>query len=178
MLTLSQQILIEKFAEEIIDNLRKELNTKQIPRKSVRYEKGVRTETTFSASVSASGNLAKTLRYDFENNELVIYGQDYIYYLVYGRKPTINKGSGIVKQEIKQWIRDKGIVSTIKENQLAYLISRKIHREGNSIYLFSGKKNTGLLDNVLTKQMIDTFNDKFTKQLEADLAEEFKKDLG
>lgn len=178
MLTLSQQILIEKFAEEIIDNLRKELNTKQIPRKSVRYEKGVRTETTFSAPVSASGNLAKTLRYDFENNELVIYGQDYIYYLVYGRKPTINKGSGIVKQEIKQWIRDKGIVSTIKENQLAYLISRKIHREGNSIYLFSGKNNTGLLDNVITTEMVKEFNDKFTKQIEVDIAEEFKKDIG
>ena len=179
MLTLSQQVIIENLAEKIIDNLRKELLTKPIPRKSVRYEKGVRKETTFQAPVSASGRLVKTLRYEITDNEMVIYADDYIYYSIYGRKPSVNGTKpGKLIDSIKQWILDKGITSTINQNQLAYLITRKIHREGNSIYLFSSKKNTGLLENVLTDQMYKEFSDKFTKQLEIDIADEFKKDIG
>ena len=178
MLTLSQQVLIEQFAQKVITDLKIILKTKPIPRKSVRYEQGKRIEKTFSAPVSASGRLANSLRYEITDTQLIIWGEDYIYFSIYGRAPTTKAGSGTVKDKIKQWIKDKGITSDISENQLAYLISRKIHREGNSIYLFSGKKNTGLLDNVITNEMIKDFNDKFTKQIEADIAAEFKKDLG
>lgn len=178
MLTLSQQVLIEQFAQKVIEDLKIVLKTKPIPRKSVRYEDGKRIEKSFSAPVSASGKLANSLSYEITDTQLIIKGEDYIYFSIYGRAPTTKTGSGTVKDKIKQWIKDKGIQSDLTENQLAYLISRKIHREGNSIYLFSGKKNTGLLDNVLTQQMVKEFNDKFTKQIEADIAEEFKKDLG
>jgi hypothetical protein len=178
MLTLSQQILLEQFAQKVIDDLKIVLKTKPIPRKSVRYEDGKRIEKSFSAPVSASGKLADSLTYEITDTQLIIKGNDYIYFSIYGRAPTTKAGSGTVKDKIKQWIKDKGIQSDISENQLAYLISRKIHREGNSIYLFSGKKNTGLLDNVITTEMVKEFNDKFTKQIEADIAEEFKKDLG
>lgn len=178
MLTLSQQILIEQFAQKVITDLKIILKTKPIQRKSVRYEQGKRIEKSFSAPVSASGKLANSLRYEITDTQLVIYSEDYIYFSIYGRAPTTKAGPGTVKDKIKQWIKDKGITSDISENQLAYLISRKIHREGNSIYLFSGKKNTGLLDNVITNEMIKDFNDKFTKQIEADIAAEFKKDLG
>lgn len=178
MLTLSQQILLEQFAKKVIDDLRIVLKTKHIPRKSVRYEDGKRIEKSFSAPVSASGKLADSLSYEITDTQLIIKGSDYIYFSIYGRAPTTKSGSGAVKDKIKQWIKDKGIQSDISDNQLAYLISRKIHREGNSIYLFSGKKNTGLLDNVITSEMVKDFNDKFTKQIEADIAAEFKKDLG
>lgn len=178
MLTLSQQILIEQFAQKVIEDLKIVLKTKPIPRKSVRYEQGKRIEKSFSAPVSASGRLANSLRFEITENQLIIWGEDYIYFSIYGRSPTTKAGSGTVKDKIKQWIKDKGIQSDISENQLAYLISRKIHREGNSIYLFSGKKNTGLLDNVITNEMVKEFNDKFTKQIESDIAEEFKKDIG
>jgi hypothetical protein len=178
MLTLSQQILLEQFAQKVIADLKIVLKTKPIPRKSVRYEQGKRIEKSFSAPVSASGRLANSLRYEITDSQLIIYAEDYIYFSIYGRAPTTKTGSGTVKDKIKQWIKDKGIQSDISENQLAYLISRKIHREGNSIYLFSGKKNTGLLDNVITTEMVKEFNDKFTKQIEADIAEEFKKDIG
>lgn len=178
MLTLSQQVLLEQFAQKVIEDLKIVLKTKPIPRKSVRYEDGKRIEKSFSAPVSASGKLADSLTYEITDTQLIIKGSDYIYFSIYGRAPTTKAGSGTVKDKIKQWIKDKGITSDISENQLAYLISRKIHREGNSIYLFSGKKNTGLLDNVITQQMVKEFNDKFTKQIEADIAEEFKKDIG
>ena len=178
MLTLSQQVLLEQFAQKVIEDLKIVLKTKPIPRKSVRYEDGKRIEKSFSAPVSASGKLADSLTYEITDTQLIIKGSDYIYFSIYGRAPTTKAGSGTVKDKIKQWIKDKGIQSDISENQLAYLISRKIHREGNSIYLFSGKKNTGLLDNVITTEMVKEFNDKFTKQIEADIAEEFKKDIG
>lgn len=179
MLTLSQQILIEKLAESIIDNLKNELLTKPIQRKSVRYKDGVRTESAFQSPVSASGRLVKSLRYEITDTEMVVYADDYIYFSVYGRKPSVNGTKpGKLIDRIKQWILDKGITSTVEQNQLAYLITRKIHREGSSIYLFSGKKNTGLLENVLTQQMYKDFTDKFTKQLEIDIAEDFKKDIG
>jgi hypothetical protein len=179
MLTLSQQLLIEKFAQKVIDNLKTQLLTKPIPRKSVKYENGVRTESTFQAPVSASGKLARSLRYELTETELIIYSEDYIYFSVYGRKPSVNGTKpGKLIDSIKEWIKDKGITSDISENQLAYLITRKIHREGNSIYLFSGKKNTGLLENVITTEMLKEFNDKFTKQIEADIAEDFKKNIG
>jgi hypothetical protein len=178
MLSLSQQILIEQFAQKVIADLKIVLKTKPIQRKSVKYINGERNESVFSAPISASGKLADSLRYEITDNQLIIYSEDYIYYSIYGRAPTTKTGSGAVKDKIKQWIKDKGITSDISENQLAYLISRKIHREGNSIYLFSGKNNTGLLDNVITQQMINDFNDKFTKQIEADIAAEFKKSIG
>jgi hypothetical protein len=179
MLTLSQQILIEQFAQKVITDLKIILKTKPIPRKSVKYENGVRKESTFQAPVSASGKLANSLRYEITDTQLVIYSEDYIYFSVYGRKPSVNGTKpGKLIDSIKQWIKDKPIISDISENQLAYLITRKIHREGSSIYLFSGKKNTGLLDNVITTEMIKEFNDKFTKQIEADIAAEFKKDTG
>lgn len=179
MLTLSQQILLEQFAQKVIDDLRIVLKTKPVQRKSVRYEQGKRIEKTFSAPVSASGRLANSLRYEITDTQLVIYSEDYIYFSVYGRKPSVNGTKpGKLIDSIKQWIKDKPITSDISENQLAYLISRKIHREGSSIYLFSNKKNTGLLDNVITNEMIKDFNNKFTKQIEADIAAEFKKDLG
>jgi hypothetical protein len=179
MLTLSQQVLIEQFAQKVITDLKIILKTKPIPRKSVKYENGVKKESTFQAPVSASGKLANSLRYEITDTQLVIYSEDYIYFSVYGRKPSVNGTKpGKLIDSIKQWIKDKPITSDISENQLAYLITRKIHREGSSIYLFSGKKNTGLLDNVITNEMIKDFNDKFTKQIEADIAAEFKKDLG
>jgi hypothetical protein len=177
MLTLSQQLIIEQFAAKVVAEIKNVLKTKPLTRKSVRYEGGVRTESTFQSPVSASGKLANSVRFELTDTELIIYAEDYIYFSIYGRRPTKTDGTGFV-DKIKQWIKDKGIQSTIDNDTLAFLISRKIYREGNSLYLFSGKKNTGLLDNVITNEMIKDFNDKFTKQIEADIAAEFKKDLG
>lgn len=178
MLTLSQQIIIEQFAQQIVNKIKHILKTKKLPRKSVRHEGGKRIEKTFTAPVSASGRLANSVRYELTEKSLTIYSDDYIYFSVYGRKPTTSGGSGTVKEKIKQWIKDKGIQSDVDEKTLAYLISRKIHREGNSLYLFSGKKNSGLLENIITTEDIKAFNSKFTKQLELDIKSEFTKDIG
>lgn len=56
-------------------------------------------------------------------------------YVENGRGPTIRKGispNGSLRKSITEWIQDKGIVVPPKMTieQLSYLISRKIHREG------------------------------------------------
>ncbi|MEY2868149.1 MAG: hypothetical protein RIR01_567 [Bacteroidota bacterium] len=178
MLTLSQQIIIEQFAAKVVAEIKQVLKTKPLTRKSVRYENGTRKESTFQSPVSASGKLANSVRFELTDTELIIYSDDYIYFSIYGRKPTTNLGSGTLKDKIKKWISDKGIQSDIDKDTLAFLISRKIHREGNSLYLFSGKKNSGLLENIITSQMINEYNSKFTKQLELDIKSEFLKDFG
>lgn len=52
-----------------------------------------------------------------------------------GRQPTQNDGNGALYNSILQWIDAKGITPDgITKESLAFLISRKIHREGTKLY--------------------------------------------
>lgn len=52
-----------------------------------------------------------------------------------GRKPTEKDGSGQLYKSILGWIDAKGITPDgITKESLAFLISRKIHREGTRLY--------------------------------------------
>lgn len=174
MLTLSTQVILEQFANSVIEQTKEVFRTKNIPRKSVRFEKGVKIEKTFSAPVSATGSLANSLRFEITDTKLIIYASDYAYYLIYGRKAGNVSETG--QESIRKWIRAKNIQSDISENQLVYLISRKLKRFGNSIYLFSGNNNSGLLNNILTEALKKEYNDKFVSQLGKDLQTEFNGD--
>lgn len=98
---------------------------------------------------NASGNLVNSFKTEVkvgeESYEVGIYLADYWYYVNNGRGPTRGGGNGTLLQKIKEWIKVKKIVphvGTIKTGkqagkkylptieQLAYLITRKIHREG------------------------------------------------
>ena len=173
MLTLSQQVIFEDLAKKIVQEVRHILKTKPIQRKSVRTKEGKVTTSTFSAPVSASGKLASSVRFEVTDTHINIYGESYIYTLIYGRKPTKNSGSGEVSKGIRKWISSKNISSDISENQLVYLISRKIHKYGNSIYLFSGSNNSGLLDNVLNDALKREFKDKFTREIKDEVVNTF-----
>lgn len=174
MLTLSQQVIFEDLAKKLVAEIKHILKTRNIPRKSVRYEKGERITRNFSAPVSATGRLAESVKFEITEDAILIKAESYIYTLIYGRKPTQSKGGWSNAQEdIKKWIRAKGIQSDISENQLAFLITRKITREGNSIYLFSGSNNSGLLNNVLSDALKNEFNGKFTKDLKEGIIQKF-----
>lgn len=63
--------------------------------------------------------------------------QDYWIYVENGRGPTKGGGDGSLRRAILDWIKAKPILPTPDKNgklpkpeQLAYLISRKIHQEG------------------------------------------------
>lgn len=174
MLTVSQEIVVSQLAQELIEKVASAIRSKPIQRTSVRYEKGERITTNFAEPANTTGNLIRSLQFRITETHLIIEGADYVYYLIHGRKPTKSGGSGSVKEEIQKWVRAKGIVSQdISEQQLVYLITRKIHREGSSIYIrWKGQENS-LFSNIVTTELLEEFNRKFTAQLVEELRAEF-----
>lgn len=94
---------------------------------------------------NASGNLVNSLRTEVkigeDTYEVGINLADYWYWVNNGRGPTRNAGNGSLLERIKEWIRVKKIVPHVgvlkngkqylpTVQQLAYMITRKIHREG------------------------------------------------
>ena len=68
---------------------------------------------------------------------VVFHLQDYWKYVEGGRPKTMSGGSGELRRKILEWLEVKRILPTPMKNgklptpkQLAYLISRKIHKEG------------------------------------------------
>jgi hypothetical protein len=129
------------------------------------------------SGVSASGKLAKSFRYTLDPNRLRVYAAGYYAAIEIGRKPTVNGGSGVLRSIIRKWIDDKGIIPkpdnqgrTITKDSLAFLITRKIHREGtllnstgkdfygrtNPTQIITGVINDGRLD-ALKRELITSF---------------------
>lgn len=174
MLTLGQQVVIESFAKELIKQIKFVIENKPIKRVSKRYRQP---DKVFYAPVSASGNLANTLRYELTDQHLKIFANDYIYELIFGKRPTLSATENDLQLEnkIKQWMADKGIRpdNGTSQDTLAYLITRKIRDYGSSIYLASHGQNSGLLNNVLQQTMITDYNAKFTQQLSTEFTQAF-----
>ena len=98
---------------------------------------------------NASGTLVNSFRTEVkifdDTYEVGIWLEDYWYYVNNGRGPTKNGGNGGLYEKIKEWIKVKkivphvGVIKTGKNKgkqylptiaQLAYLITRKIHKYG------------------------------------------------
>lgn len=140
--------LLNRYGQRIVTELVRDIQTKQV---------------TKYGAVNASGNLAKSIRYEVKGGTLLVYGNDYIFYLVYGRKP----GKAPPRDVIVQWIKDKPIRSDIPINSLAYLIQRKIAKQGTLIYEQGGST---LLSGVVNQQLIsDLSSDLFTAALDESL---------
>lgn len=174
MLTLGQQIVIENFVKDLVKLIQHAIKTKPIKRVSKRRGKP---DKTFSAPVSASGRLANEITYKITDQGVSIYANDYIYELVYGKKPQLSAGGNDhnLEADIKKWMAAKGIRAegNQSEDTIALLITNKIRKYGSSIYLASHGQNSGLLENVVSNQLIQEYNSKFTKQLETEFQEAF-----
>ena len=87
-------------------------------------------------NMRASGSFAKSLRVEIlQQSGLIkgtLYGANHSIFVDKGRWATGGGGNGQLREAIKQWIDDKGITprDNISKDSLAFLISRKIHREG------------------------------------------------
>lgn len=87
-----------------------------------------------SSGRRASGRTSESMRTDGSENRGVLFGRMAFGTLETGRKP--GKVPVGFYQIIKQWVIDKGISfdSQSERNSFAYLVSRKIAREGTQLY--------------------------------------------
>lgn len=176
MLTFAMEVVISNFAKDVIKILQNVIREKPIKRVSRRRVKGKYVDKVFYAPVNASGELANTLRYEITETRLSIYANDYIYDLVWGKSPS-GTASGIyfnLEGKISKWMGEKGIESVdVDKDTLAQLITNKIQKFGSSIYLAHQGKNSGLLENIISDNLISDYNSKFTKQLGEDFKAAF-----
>jgi len=152
--------ILNKFGNTLVERLKNDIKNKPL--------------TKYGAA-NASGKLADSIRYEVDESGLRIYGASYIYYLEYGRGPTKNDGPGTLRQRIRGWIDDKGInPDGISKDSLAFVITRKIHREGTEIYKQGGST---LLRDIFNEQMITdlkseialSFQDAIVTQIRSEL---------
>lgn len=89
----------------------------------------------------ASGDLLNTVEYEVKDKNgtytVSLKLQDYWKWVESGRPPTEKGGNGDLRTAILEWIKIKPVLPHTDKNgklptpqQLAYLISRKIHKEG------------------------------------------------
>lgn len=122
---------------------------------------------------SATGNLAlnqeKIIQYDGRYFSIYLSLEDYWKYLEYGTKPHFPP-----LEKIKEWIRIKPVVPLPQaneklptENQLAFLIGRKISREGTpATHLLEDTQNIFRLSDKIQKEMIEVFGNRIKEYSE------------
>jgi hypothetical protein len=144
-----QQIL-ERFLAKACDQLRENIRTKKATRRN--------------GPVNASGNLAKSIRYELAEDVGTIYAAGYAFAVEFGRGP----GKMPPVKSIRAWIDAKGIEPTgISKDSLAFLIARKIAREGTDIYKEGGK--SGILSGVVNAQAMEALRTELFGVLAADI---------
>lgn len=126
----------------------------------------------------ASGDLIN-FQWDITPSEnalkLQFFLPEYWRYIEYGRRPTVNKGDGKLREKIERWIDEKGITPKdgISKKSLAYLITRKIHREG---YKPRNCLQNALNDSkALEQQFVDIVADIYSKEI-SDMIVQLKTD--
>jgi hypothetical protein len=109
----------------------------------------------------ASGNWANSLEVQVKGFSATLTGEKYSEQLEFGRKA----GKQPPSEAIEQWIRDKGLSSRIEGNisisSLAYLIARKIAREGWKRESYGG---VDLISQVVTPERIQAIIDRVTTE--------------
>ena len=124
---------------------REEVTKKNLEKLSERIAKRI-DERGLNSSGSAKDSL------EVKDNKL--YGNDYIYFLDKGRRP----GKFPPVQNMLEWVRRKLGITDESANSIAYLVGRKISREGTAIYK-DNKKGLQL------DELIDETIDDIIKEL-------------
>lgn len=131
-------------------------------------------DTLNNEGITASGKLVDSVRTVFSQNgslfEVSLSLEDYWKSIEYGRPPTKNNGNGELRRAILEWIRVKPVVprpyngKLPTDEQLAYLISRKIHTLG-----YEGKHPL--------KRTIDELRADILKDIEEAIQKDLNKDV-
>lgn len=148
----SQQIFEEEF-----ESIKKDLANKH-------------RELGMKASGQWEGSLEVESGVDFGR----VIGEPYTEQLVNGRKP----GKFPPIQAIEKWIVDKGIIANIEGNitvsSLAFLIARKIAKEGTEYFKEGG---TDLVESVFTPQRVQKIIDKLGAELAIEFSQKIEREL-
>lgn len=109
---------------------------------------------------NASGRTSASIEVSVDGNRGSLTGRQAFYVLEHGR------GGGNVprnfRQIIYQWMQDKGVhAPDISDNSLAYLIARKIAREGTLLHREGGRSDiySNVLPDIITKIESEITND-------------------
>lgn len=124
--------------------------------------------------ITASGKLANSVKVLFNNSgtlyEVSLQLESYYRQIEEGRGVTRNNGDGQLRRAILEWIRVKSVLprpyngKLPTENQLAYLISRKIHNLG-----YEGKRPLG--------RTLDENKDAIYRDIEKALKKDLNTDI-
>lgn len=154
---LSTEIIVRQFAENLIKGIQENIRTKKV---------------TQYGAMNASGKMADSLRYRYDGKELVIYSTEkYFTVLETGRKP----GKQPPIDVIEQWIDQKPVaLRGITKRSLAYLIARKIGREGSLLHRLGGKSGV-ISDYVNDRYIKENLTDKLFQALVESVSNEFLK---
>lgn len=151
-------LLVRDIANQIIKDLQENIRTKA---------------PTSYGPMNNTGEALNSLRYKIEDGNLVIYSTmsgdfNHIMTLETGRKP----GKMPPRDPILKWIQTRGVQPTdISQESLAFLIARKIGREGTQVYKdYTAKgKGTGIILDVvgnpeyIKKNVVTPIVDKLTE---------------
>lgn len=133
------------------------MSSKQILSKEFESLKDDLIKAYDAKGMRASGNFANSLEVVVNDYSATLYGADYSQQLETGR----SAGGFPPRNAIEQWIEDKGIASRlngeITKSQLAYLIARKIARQGWNREGYGGVE---LISEVVTDKRIQKIIDE------------------
>ena len=131
------QLALEDFLIKACAHIRENIRTKKATRRH--------------GTVNASGDLARSVRYELTPGVGTIYAAGYAFAVEFGRGP----GKMPPINSIRAWIDAKGIEPTgISKDSLAFLIARKIKREGTDIHKEGGA--SGVLSDIINAQAMET----------------------
>lgn len=129
----------------------------------------------------ASGKFARDLEPIVSEGQLSVkaymLSAKHAYFMENGRGATKNPGNGNLREIIRAWIDNKGIVPRlISKDSLAFLITRKIHNEGIKV---PNKYNSGgVISNVITNERIENLIQEikpiFSKNIKSETIKVFK----
>lgn len=158
-------IVVKRFAEKLIADIQNAIRTKKV---------------TKYGAINATGKMADSLGYSWDGSNLKVFSSEkYFTVLETGRKPTTGGGGGgggeTLRDQIEQWIIDKPVIlRDITRESLAYLIARKIHREGSLLYRQGGKSGI-ISDFVNDKYIKENLTDNLFLTLVEEISKEFLK---
>jgi hypothetical protein len=114
-------------------------------------------ETLAAKNLDNTGSAIRSL--EIKGNQLL--GNDYIYYLDKGRAP----GKFPPVQTIRDWVSQKLGVDNKIVNSIAYLVGRKISKEGTAIFKNSSK---GLQLDILVEEMLEDLTKELPEKMAAE----------